>query len=122
MGLQLLFRGEQRAAQVRNGSFRPPILRRFDCSRRNYGARVAHRSNPLLQNVSQLFQFKFCTHSKLRASDLGHTTGTNPSAAPPSAQITTTSHGGVFHMNNNKKATTPRAKSLALVMPEVHTG
>ena len=43
-------------------------------------------------------------------------------AAPPSAQNTTTSHGGVFHMNSSRKAATPRAKSAALVMPDVHTG
>ena len=42
--------------------------------------------------------------------------------APPSAQNTTTSHGGVFHMNSSRKAATARAKSAALVMPDVHTG
>ena len=62
------------------------------------------------------------TPLRLRASDLGHTPGIHSNPAPPSAQMTTTSHGGVFHMNRSKKATTPRAKSLALMMPEVHTG
>ena len=48
--------------------------------------------------------------------------GMSASAAPPSAQKATTSHGGVRHMNSSKKATTPSAKSSALVMPEVQTG
>ena len=48
--------------------------------------------------------------------------GTKASAAPPSAQKTTTSHGGVFHMNSSRKAATPSAKSPALAMPDVHTG
>jgi hypothetical protein len=48
--------------------------------------------------------------------------GNNVSAGPPIAQKATTSHGGVFHMNSSRKAAMPSAKSLGLVMADVHTG
>ena len=48
--------------------------------------------------------------------------GIDAIAAPPMAQNTTTSHGGVLHMNSKRKAATPSAKSPALVIPEVQTG
>jgi hypothetical protein len=38
------------------------------------------------------------------------------------AQKTTTSQGGVFHMNSSRKAAAPNAKSPALVIAEVQTG
>src|SRR6266702_157938 len=43
-------------------------------------------------------------------------------SAPPTADMTTTSHGGVRHLKSSRNATIPSAKSAALVIPAVHTG
>src|SRR5205823_7121136 len=47
---------------------------------------------------------------------------TAPTIAPPTAEMTTTSQGGVRHMKSNKNAMIPNAKSPVLVIPDVHTG
>ncbi len=45
-----------------------------------------------------------------------------PSTAPPSALSSTTSQGGVCHMNSSRNAAHASAKSAPLVMPVVQTG
>ena len=56
-------------------------------------------------------------HAK-RTAIIVDTTGQRSAAA----QSTTTSHGGVCHMNSMRKAAQPNAKSDALRIPAVQTG
>jgi hypothetical protein len=62
------------------------------------------------------------TPLKVERKRLSADQGTSVTTAPPSAQNTTTSNGGVFHMNSSGNAATPSAKSPALLIPDGQQG